>query len=125
MRFGIVGAANFVLTFLVFYGMLRLAMAHHLVALAASWVAGTLFSYVFNFIWVFKPEDALMFRRFFARFLAASVLSVLLNMLALDLLVSRTGYDPLYIQFALIPFIVGFNFMTAKFWSLKPDAARD
>jgi len=43
--------------------------------------------------------------------------------LALSFIVESGSYDPFYVQVALIPFIVIFNFSTAKFWSLRqsPD----
>jgi hypothetical protein len=40
-------------------------------------------------------------------------------LIALKLIVEHMKYDPLYVQVALTPFIVAFNFITAKFWSLK------
>jgi len=42
-----------------------------------------------------------------------------LNMFALRYLVERTHYDPFWVQAALTPLIVIFNFSTAKFWSLR------
>ena len=43
----------------------------------------------------------------------------MLNMLALNFVVEWGNYDPFYVQMALIPFIVAFNFSTAKYWSLR------
>jgi putative flippase GtrA len=115
-----VGALNFVLTLAVFYSLLRILKVHYLVALSISWVIGMVFSYVLNFTWVFKPEQKFQFKARFGKFFIASLLSIALNMLALQLIVVRTRFDPFYVQFALIPLIVVFNFVTAKFWSLKP-----
>jgi hypothetical protein len=39
--------------------------------------------------------------------------------MVLGAIVERTAYDPFWVQTALIPFIVVFNFATAKFWSLR------
>ena len=119
-RFAIVGAINFVLTFVVYYVLVRMAGVNHLLSLVASWLLGMLFSYVMNFSWVFKPEEQLQFQERFAKFFAASTLSILLNLLALHYIVESTGFDPFYVQCALIPLIVVFNFSTAKFWSLRP-----
>jgi putative flippase GtrA len=117
--FVVVGALNFVLTLVVFYGLLRVLKVHYLVALVVSWAIGMVFSYVLNFTWVFKPEQKLQFRSRFGKFFIASLVSIALNMLALQLIVIHTGFDPFYVQFALIPLIVVFNFATAKFWSLR------
>ncbi len=119
MRFGIVGAINFVLTFIVFYALMRILQVHHLIALTVSWLVGMVFSYALNFTWVFKPEEKLQFRARFAKFFAASAVSICLNLVMLQLIVEYTGFDPFYVQCALIPLVVLFNFATAKFWSLK------
>ncbi len=118
-KFTIVGAANFILTFIVFTIMLKVLDVNYLLSLVAAWVIGMLFSYVLNFSWVFKPEQKIQFRDRFFRFFLASVLSIALNMLALSYIVEHTGFDPFYVQMVLIPLIVIFNFSTAKFWSLK------
>lgn len=120
-RFAIVGGANFLLTLAVFYGLLKVLGVHHLIALTASWAMGILFSYALNFIWVFKPEVKLQFRERLAKYFAASVVSIVLNLLALHAIVELTSLDPFYVQCALIPLIVAFNFSTAKFWSLRAN----
>lgn len=118
-KFTIVGAANFILTFIVFTAMLKVFGVNYLLSLVVAWVVGMLFSYVLNFTWVFKPQQKIQFKARFFRFFLASALSIALNMLALSYIVERTGFDPFYVQLALIPFIVIFNFSTAKFWSLR------
>ena len=119
-KFTIVGAANFVLTFIVFTALLKVLGVGYLLSLATAWVFGMLFSYVLNFTWVFKPEQKIQFKSQFFRFFSASILSIALNMLALKYIVELTSFDPFYVQMALIPFIVVLNFTTAKFWSLRP-----
>ena len=118
-KFTLVGAANFVLTFIVFTVMLKVLGINYMLCLVAAWFVGTLFSYVLNFSWVFKPEQKILFRARFFKFIMASLLSVALNAWALSYIVRRTDFDPFFVQTALIPFIVVFNFATAKFWSLK------
>lgn len=118
IRFGMVGAINFALTFLLFYVLLRIQL-HYLVALSVSWLMGMVFSYVLNFTWVFKPEEKLQFHSRFLKFFCASLLSIGLNLVTLQVIVEYTGFDPFYVQCALIPLIVLFNFSTAKFWSLR------
>lgn len=118
-KFTLVGTANFVLTFLVFTSMLKIMEVNYLLSLMTAWIVGMIFSYILNFAWVFKPEQKIQFKARFFRFSLASALSIALNMAALRYLVERTWFDPFYVQMALIPFIVMFNFVTAKFWSLK------
>lgn len=118
-KFTLVGAANFALTFIVFTAMVKICGVNYLLSLVAAWVVGMIFSYVLNFAWVFKPEQKIQFSARFLRFFLASVLSIALNILALSYIVEHTDFDPFYVQIALIPFIVIFNFSTAKYWSLR------
>jgi putative flippase GtrA len=118
-KFTLVGAANFALTFIVFTAMVKICGVNYLLSLVAAWVVGMIFSYVLNFAWVFKPEQKIQFSTRFLRFFVVSVLSIALNLLALSYIVDRTDFDPFYVQIALIPFIVVFNFSTAKYWSLR------
>lgn len=116
-KFIVVGAVNFALTFAVFTSMLKVMEINYLLSLATAWAVGMLFSYVLNFAWVFKPEQKIQFNARFVRFFFASVLSIGVNMLVLRYMVERTNFDPFYVQMMLIPFLVIFNFGTAKFWS--------
>ena len=119
-KFTLVGAANFVLTFIVFTAMLKALSVNYLFSLGAAWVVGMLFSYVLNFAWVFKPEQKIQFKTRFLKFFLASAFSIVLNMLVLRYIVEQTNFDPFYVQMALIPFIIVLNFSTAKYWSLRP-----
>jgi putative flippase GtrA len=120
-KFTLVGAANFLLTFIVFTSMLKGVHASYLASLAVAWIVGVFFSYRLNFVWVFRPQANFQLRARFAKFLFASFVSVTLNMLLLSYLVERVRVDPLLAQTALIPLVVAFNFSTAKFWSLRRD----
>lgn len=118
-KFTIVGGANFILTFVVFFVLFKMLHLNYLIALSASWAVGMLFSYALNFTWVFKPEEKLRFKSHLPKYFFANLVSLLLNLLTLRWLVSLSGYDPFWVQCALIPLIVVFNFSTAKFWSLR------
>lgn len=123
-KFTIVGTINFILTFIVFTTMLKVLEMNYLFSLFVAWIVGMFFSYILNFSWVFKPEKEIQFKDRFLRFFLASVLSVGLNMMALSYIVERTDFDPFYVQTALIPCIVGFNFLTAKYWSLRVKSSK-
>lgn len=118
-KFTIVGAANFVLTLVIFTTMLKILNLNYLVSLGTASMIGMVFSYSLNFAWVFKPEQRIQFRSRFLKFSLASVLSLVLNMLVLKCIVDRSDFDPFFVQLALIPLIVIFNFSTAKYWSLR------
>lgn len=118
-KFTIVGALNFVLTFAIFTTMLKVLGINYTFSLVTAWIVGMLFSYVLNFSWVFKPEQKIQFKAKFAKFLIASVLSIIINIMALRYIVIHSNLDPYYVQMVLIPLIVIINFSTAKYWSLK------
>jgi putative flippase GtrA len=118
-KYTFVGMANFFLTLLVFTVLLKILAVNYLFSLFCAWLAGVFFSYVLNFSWVFKPEQKIQYKERFAKFFIASVVSIVLNMLALRYAVQLTSLDPFFAQLLLMPFFILFNFATAKFWSLK------
>lgn len=123
-KFTIVGLVNTALTFVIFFLLLRVFNVNYIIALTITWIIGIIFSYLFNFSWVFKPEQRLQFKERFVKYLLSYLLSFALNIFALNYIVEHMGFDPFYVQTALIPFIVIFNFVTSKFWSLRPRNAQ-
>ena len=119
-KFTVVGTVNFIFTFIIFYALVKMALLNYLTALLITSTLGMVLTYSLNYIWVFKPEQDLKFRGRLFKYVCSGFLSIAINMMILSYIVERTGFDPFYVQFALIPFIVIFNFLTAKFWSLKP-----
>jgi len=117
LKFSVLGAVNFALTFAVFTGLLKLLSLNYLVSLLAAWFVGVVFMYVTNFVWVFQRSQTLHFDRRFLKFLATGIVSIILNMLALHLMVERCGFDAFLAQVFLMPFVVAFNFLAAKFVS--------
>lgn len=121
-RYAVVSALNALLTFIIFFCALRVMHLNYLLALLCSWLCGMLFTYCLNFIWVFDQQSRLVFDFRFVKFAISGLISISLNILALGLLVETTHRDPFLVQVALMPLIVVFNFLTAKFWSLvRPD----
>jgi putative flippase GtrA len=118
-KFSIVGAVNFVFTFVLFFLFVKILQINYSVSLVVVSLLGMLVTYSLNHAWVFKPEEKLVFKGRLLKYLFAGFLSISLNVLALRYIVEQTGFDPYYVQLALIPFIVIFNFSTAKLWSLK------
>jgi putative flippase GtrA len=123
-KFTIVGALNFVLTFLIFFSFLYFLNLHYLISLTSAWIIGNIFSYSINFVWVFKPEEKLHFKIRFVKYLIANSVSFSINILLLRFFVEISGFDPFYVQCTLIPLIIIINFGTSKFWSLKPRSRR-
>lgn len=119
-QFSVVGAANFFLTFCIFYGLLKLDV-HYLIALSTAWVIGNIFTYIFNFVWVFQPEEKLEFRKRLPKYMLANAASFGLNLLFLNIIVETTGWDPFYVQIFLVPLVVIMNFLTARLWSMRAE----
>jgi len=118
-KFTIVGIINTALTTVIFLLLLRLFKINYLSALTCTWTFGILFSYVLNYLWVFKPEERIQFRDRFVKYSAANLLTFGLNFLALRYIVEHSGFDPFYVQITLIPAIFVINFSSSKFWSLR------
>jgi putative flippase GtrA len=118
-KFTLVGGVNFVFTFILFYLCVRIFEINYLISLILVSLLGMVLTYYLNHSWVFKPEDKFAFKTRFWKYLFSGFLSIGLNVLALHYAVTKTGFDPFYVQIALIPLIVVFNFSTAKFWSLR------
>lgn len=124
-KFTAVGAANFVFTFVLFFLAVRIFGWNYLVSLVAVSLLGMFLTYLLNYKWVFQPEPGITFRGRLFKYLLAGFLSISLNAAALGYIVERTGFDPFYVQTALIPLIVIFNFSTAKYWSLRPKGCKE
>lgn len=118
-KFTVVGAVNFVFTFVLYYLAVKIIQWNYLISLVAVSLLGMVLTYSLNHVWVFMPEQELAFRGRLFKYILAGLLSISLNLVVLGYIVERTGFDPFYVQTALIPFIVIFNFSTAKYWSLR------
>lgn len=120
LKFLVVGGFNFIFTLIAFYVCVKVVKVNYLVSLVAVSAVGILITYSLNYIFVFLPDQKLEFRARVAKYGFASGVSIALNVICLHYLVQHTELDPFYAQMLLVPFIVIFNFTTAKFWSLRP-----
>lgn len=119
LKYLLVGGLNFIFGLVAFYFFLNILSFNYLFALSMTWILGVLLTYFINFIWVFKPVDRIQFKGHFIKYFAAQLISIVLNLFILHYFVEQTNYDPFYVQMAIIPFILIFNFSTTKFWSLQ------
>lgn len=120
-RYLVVGGSNFFLNLFIYVFLIRVVQCHYLLALTVSWFAGVVFTYAVNFLWVFKPEESLVFRRRFYMYFLIYLSTYLLNMVALEFFVTRVLMDPLYIQLMIMPFVVVLNFTASKFISFNKE----
>ena len=118
-KYIIVGTLNFIFTVGIFFILLNIFNIHYIISFTLTWLIGLLFTYVLNFIWVFKPADKIEFKRRLFKYFIVYFSSYIVNILLLKYLVSKFNFDPFYIQFAIIPIVIVINFFGFKFWSLK------
>lgn len=119
IKYVFVGSLNFFVGLATFFLFLRIMELNYLVSFSLSWIIGLLFTYVINFVWVFKPEEKLNFRSRLLTYFLVYLTSYGINLLLLKLLTDYTGGDPFYLQFLIIPVVMLINFSGIKYWSLK------
>jgi len=119
VKYSFVGILNTVFTFLLYFILLKIIHLHYLVSLSVSWVSGVPLTYIINFLWVFKPEQKLVFKSRLLKYFIVYIASYLLNIFLLKSLTELTGGDPLWVQFFIIPVVVVVNFTGIKYWCMN------
>jgi putative flippase GtrA len=127
LKYSFVGAFNAVFTFLFYFILLKVIRLHYLVSFSVSWLLGVLLTYIINFLWVFKPEQKLVFKSRLLKYFTVYITSYLLNMFLLKQLTELTRQDPLLVQLVIIPVVVAVNFAGIKYWCMnsKPVKRRE
>ena len=118
-KFVVVGILNFFFTLIMFYVFVNHIKLNYLIALLIASLIGMIFTYLLNYLWVFKPEQGLVFKNRLFKYIFSGFLSIILNLFALKHIVDLTNLTPFNAQIMLIPFVVILNFAASKFWSLK------
>jgi len=119
IKYSFVGIGNLIFTLVLYILFLNVFHLRYEFAFTLSWLLGVLFTYLINFIWVFKPEEKITFKKRLPKYFFVYLLSYLLNMLLLKLLVDNFSFQPLISQLFIIPLIVLINFTGIKYWALK------
>ena len=120
-RYFLVSGLNFVLTFCVFTLSLKLLGISYPISLTLAFLMGNLFTYVLNYIFVFRVGSQFTVGPFF-KYIFANSFTFGINLAALVFIVEAFDTDPFWTQVVLMFPIVAANFLFAKFWSLKDDA---
>lgn len=120
-KYVIVGLTNSLLTGSLYYVLLRYAHIDYMIAFSISWVIGVLYTYVVNYVWVFKPSAKIEFKRRLWKYSSTYILSYIVNMFALKKLVTVFRFDPFWAQVTIIPIIVAINYTIIKNWAMKSD----
>jgi len=118
-KYALVGFTNLGFSLLVFYVFLNVFQMQYLIVFNITWVLGIILTYIINFVWVFKPDDKLNFKKRFLKYFLVYVSSYLVNIYLLQLIVENYQYDPFWVQFFILPIVVLINFFGFKYWALN------
>ena len=119
IKYVFVGGINFITSLLLFFFLLNVLNINYLVVFTITWLYGILLTYIINFIWVFKPEDKLIFKKRFTKYFIVYLSSYIINLILLRSIVEGYNFDPLYAQFFILPLVVMINFSGIKYWAMK------
>jgi putative flippase GtrA len=116
IKFGVVGASGYVINLLVFAFLAsNLGVFHALAAVGAFLVAlGN--NFFWNRHWTFGPGEGLAHRQAI-RFTVVSVGALVVNLVALEILVSSAGMNELAAQAIAVAVAMPFNFLGNKLWT--------
>lgn len=115
----VVGGLNLVVTGIVYWILLRILFFGYEISFSISWLLGVVFTYILNFLYVFKPAEKIEFKNRLLKYVIVYLLSLLFNIIVLRFGVETMKFDPLWFQFILIPGVVLINYFGIKKWALK------
>ncbi len=118
LKFGVVGGSGYVINLAVFALLAKAAGIHHTPAAIGAFCVAVTNNYVLNRIWTFGPgEGRVAFQA--ARFVAVSVASLMINLVALEILVAGAGMGELPAQAIAVAIAMPFNFIGNKLWTFS------
>lgn len=120
IKFGITGACSTVISLAFYYLFLSLSIDKY-IANTLSFLCGTVFGYLVNNLWVFKPEIRRysMVWKFYTVYICSYLMSQGLLFLWVDVLTISEKIAPLINLLFTIPF----NFFLSRFWVFKVKKA--
>src|SRR5579871_1005673 len=123
VKYGVVGASNTVLTFVV-YTVLEKLGVNYLVALPLGYAVGALNSYLLNRRWTFRAHD-IAHTTAGTRFAIVQVAAIAVNELLLYVFVHHLGVDKIASQAILTVPVLVVTFVANRYWSFARPAAPD
>jgi putative flippase GtrA len=116
LRFGIVGAGGYLVNLAVFALLSGDLGAHHSLAAVGAFCVAVSNNFLWNRHWTFDSADGhAAFQA--ARFFAVSIGALLINLVVLEVLVTRTAVGDLTAQAIAVAVAVPFNFAGNKLWT--------
>ena len=116
LKFGIVGGSGYLINLAVFAILSGNLGAHHMVAAVGAFGVAVSNNFLWNRYWTFGPGDGSAgFQA--ARFFTVSVASLLINLVALEMLVAGAAVGDLTAQAIAVAIAMPFNFLGNKLWT--------
>ena len=119
-QFGLVGASGYVVNLAVFAVLVGPLDIHHIAAAILAFGVAVMNNFWWNRHWTFDAKHGHAgFQA--ARFFTVSVLALVINLVALELLV-RSGMGDLSAQAIAVAIAMPFNFIGNKLWTFDEEA---
>jgi len=115
LKFGVVGGSGYLINLGVFAFLSGNLGVYHAVAAVGAFCVAVTSNFLWNRYWTFGPGEGLAHLQA-ARFLAVSVVCLMINLLALELLVG-SGMGELAAQAIAVAVAMPFNFLGNKLWT--------
>jgi dolichol-phosphate mannosyltransferase len=114
-QFGLVGASGYIVNLVVFAILVGPAGVHHIAAAILAFCVAVMNNFWWNRHWTFDAKQGHAgFQA--ARFFTVSVLALVINLVALELLV-RSGMGDIPSQAIAVAIAMPFNFVGNKLWT--------
>ena len=116
VKFGLVGGCGYLVNLVVFALLATGAGMHHTPAAVGAFCVALSNNYLWNRYWTFGPGEGAVTTQA-ARFLAVSVAALMVNLVALEVLVSGAELGELPAQAIAVAIAMPFNFAGNKMWT--------
>jgi putative flippase GtrA len=123
IKFGAIGGSGYVVNLIVFAILAEGLGVHHLIAAVAAFCVAVTNNFLLNRHWTFGGGGATGFQA--PRFLAISVGSLIINLIALELLVTVADFNELPAQALAVAIAMPFNFIGNKVWTFSWETYED
>jgi putative flippase GtrA len=121
VKYGIVGASNTLLTFVIYYILVRKLGVDYLVALVIGYFVGSLNSYILNRHWTFRAGHV-AHATAGTRFAVVQISAILANLGLLYLFVHDLHIEKVAAQAILTIPVLAVTFFINRTWSFSHDA---
>mgnify|MGYP000892268098 CR=1 FL=1 len=119
IKYIIVGVSNAIFTTLIYIIALYIFHLKYTISFTISWIMGLLYTYIINYIYVFKPNKKLEFKGRLWKYATIYIISYIVSILLLKLAVEHYKINSILAQLIIIPFIVIINYSGINFWVMK------